>query len=247
MVAEVRDDPDARIRLAADTYALCGVGRPYRPYRRAVVAFMRWQQERGVLNALDSDAPGSPWWRAVNEDLLRDTLEAKLLVEREEGVPSRPNVQRWVDFFRAPSARSWYLAHNASVVGGYLEHRWLAEFETLAERFFMNVILVRVLFAHALVLDADLALGRLAFLGRMFGHPRARGPQTLLAMKNVLPDAYPITDIEDRGPRRRREPVGSNAGLWRDQCADRGTVCGVRAGPRRAATAGPRARRCTGV
>ena len=196
MVAEVRDDPTARIRLAADTYALCGASRPYRPYRRAVVAFMRWQQERGVLNALDSDAPGSPWWRAVNEDLLRDTLEAKLLVEREEGVPSRPNVQHWVDFFRAPSARSWYLAHNASVVGGYLEHRWLAEFETLAERFFMNVVLVRVLFAHALVLDADLALGRLAFLGRMFGHPRARGPQTLLAMKNVLPDAYPITDIE---------------------------------------------------
>jgi hypothetical protein len=53
-----------------------------------------------------------------------------------------------------------------------------------------------VLFAHALVLDADLALGRLAFLGPMFGHPRARGPQTLLAMKNILPDAYPIADIE---------------------------------------------------
>ena len=86
MVAEVRDDPEARIRLAADSYALRGVGRPYRPYRRAVVAFMRWQQARGVLNALDADAPGSPWWRSVNEDLLRDTLEAKLLVEREDVV-----------------------------------------------------------------------------------------------------------------------------------------------------------------
>ena len=128
MVAEVRDDPEARIRLAADSYALRGVVRPYRPYRRAVVAFMRWQQARGVLNALDADAPGSPWWRSVNEDLLRDTLEAKLLVEREDAVPSRPSVQHWVDFFRAPSARSWYLAHNASVVGGYLRHwtwpRW---------------------------------------------------------------------------------------------------------------------------
>ena len=34
------------------------------------------------------------------------------------------------------------------------------------------------------------------FFGRMVGHPRTRGPQTLLAMKNVLPDVYPITDIE---------------------------------------------------
>ena len=122
MVAEVRDDPAGRIRCAADAYAFGRGGRRYRPYRRAVVAFMRWQQARGVLNSLDDDIPGSPWWRAVNEGLLRDTVEAKLLVERGEGQPSRPTVARWVDFFNAPSARSWYEAHNASVVAGYLAH-----------------------------------------------------------------------------------------------------------------------------
>lgn len=190
MVAAVRDDPDARIRLAAESYALRGVSPPYRPYRRAVVAFMRWQQARGVL-----DVGGSPWWRAVNEDLLRDTVEAKLLVEREDAPPSRPTVQRWMDFFRAPSARSWYLAHNGSVVAGYFAHRDLAAAETEAERFFMNVVLVRVLYAHMLVLDARVALGRFAVLGKVFGHPRARGPQTLLAMRNVLPEEYPLTDL----------------------------------------------------
>jgi len=195
MVAQVRDDPAARIRLAADTYALRSVRRPFRPYRRAVVAFMRWQQARGVLNALDAEVPGSPWWRAVNEDLLRDALEAKLLVEREDLVASRATVQHWVDFFRAPSARSWYLAHNASVVAGYLAHAELAARETLAERFFMNVVLVRVLYAHALVFDANLALGRFAFVARLVGHPRARGPQTLLSMKDVLPVSYPIDDV----------------------------------------------------
>ena len=56
----------------------------------------------------------------------------------------------------------------------------------------MNVVLVRVLYAHALVLDGDLALGRLSFLARLIGHPRARGPQALLSMKDVLPDSYPI-------------------------------------------------------
>jgi hypothetical protein len=198
LVAEVRDDPEGRVRLGAEAYSLGGVGRRYRSYRRAVVAFMRWQQRRGVLNAPGDAVPASPWWRAVNEDLLRDTLEAKLLVQRGGGDPSRPSVARWVEFFNVPSARSWYAAHNASVVAGYLAHRALATFETHAERFFMNVVLVRVLFAHALVLDGDLALGRLSFLGRLVGHPRMKSPQALLAMRRVLPESYPIreTDIE---------------------------------------------------
>ena len=199
MVAAVRDDPAGRIRLAADAYAFRGGGRRYRPYRRAVVAFMRWQQARGVLNSLDDDIPGSPWWRAVNEDLLRDTVEARLLILRGGGSPSRPSVARWVSFFDAPSAQSWYGAHNASVVAGYLAHSALAALEAPAERFFMNVVLVRVLYAHALVLEPDLALGRLSFLARLIGHPRSRGPQALLSMKDVLPDRYPIqgTGVEE--------------------------------------------------
>jgi hypothetical protein len=195
MIAEVRDDPAGRIRLAEDAYAVGGMRRRYRPYRRAVVAFMRWQQRRGVLNALHDDVAGSPWWRAVNEDLLRDTVEAKLLVQRGGGVASRPSVARWVCFFKAPSAQSWYAAHNASVVAGYLAHSGLAAREAPAERFFMNVVLVRVLYAQALVLDGDLALGRLSFLARLIGHPRSRGPQALLSMKDVLPDHYPIQAV----------------------------------------------------
>lgn len=192
MVAAVRDDPAGRVRLVFDAYAIRRGGRRYRPYRKAVVAFMRWQWHRGVLNPLEADDPGSPWWRAVNEDLLRDTIEAKLLVERGGGRASRPTVARWVEFFDAPSAQSWYGAHNASVVAGYLAHAGLAGLEAPVERFFMNVVLVRVLYAHALVLDGSLALGRLSFLARLIGHPRSRGPQALLSMKDVLPGDYPI-------------------------------------------------------
>ena len=195
MVADVRDDPAGRIRLAADTYVVGRGSRRYRPYRGAVVAFMRWQFARGVLNPLDDERPGSPWWRAVNEDLLRDTLEATLLIQRGGGHPSRSSVERWVAFFAAPSAQTWYAAHNASVVAGYLEHTALAAREVPVERFFMNVVLARVLYAHALVLDGDLALGRLSFIARLIGHPRARGPQALLSMKDVLPDRYPIQDV----------------------------------------------------
>lgn len=188
LVAAVRDDPDARIRLAASTF---GTARRYRPYRKAVVAFMGWQRSRGVLNAVG----GSAWWRAVNEDLLRDAAEAKLLVDNGLAASS-PSVAHWVAFFTTPSARSFYLAHNSSVVAGYLAHREVAAAEAPAERFFMNVVLVRVLYAHALVLDGDLALGRLAFVAGVIGHPRARGPQALLAMKDVLPQEYPVAETD---------------------------------------------------
>ena len=192
LVAEVRDDPARRMRLAFDTYRSHPRAHRYRSYGRAVVAFMRWQHARGVLNSPHGDAPGSPWWRAVNEGLLRDTCEAKLLVQRGAGEASRPSVEHWVSFFEAPSAKAWYLAHNASIVAGYLTHRDLATYETPAERFFMDVTLLRVLYAHALVSDGALALGRLSFISPLIGHPRARTPAAFLAMKHILPNSYPI-------------------------------------------------------
>jgi hypothetical protein len=189
LVAEVRDDPAARIRFASDAYA--GSAR-YRSYASAVVAFMRWQDSRGVLNSPLDDRPGSAWWRAVNERLLRDTCEAGILVRRGSGEPSRPSVSRWVEFFETPSAASWYRAHNASIVAGYLAHQDLAAAELPVERFVMNVVLLRVLYAQALVSDGGLALGRLSFLSRLIGHPRARMAGAFLAIENVVPAEYPI-------------------------------------------------------
>ena len=88
------------------------------------------------------------------------------------GEPSSRAVQLWLEFIARPTGRNWYRAHNASIVGAYLENRDLAEEESKPERFFMNVALVRVLYAHALVGAPHLALGRLAPLGRVLGDPR---------------------------------------------------------------------------
>ncbi len=78
MVAAVRDDPAGRLELASRFYD-CRVA-DVQPYRRAEMAFMRWQIRRGVLAPPSGTAPGSPWWRAVNEGLLRDTWEAQLSI-----------------------------------------------------------------------------------------------------------------------------------------------------------------------
>lgn len=62
------------------------------------------------------------------------------------------------------------------------------------ERFFLNVVLVRVLFAHALVAAPWLALGWLAPLGCPAGDPRIGMTGIFLSLSRVLPDRYPLGD-----------------------------------------------------
>jgi hypothetical protein len=197
-VAPVRDDPAARLALM-DRLFRGPAGRAPRhfPFRRAALSFMRWQANRGLLNALDASPPGSVWWRAMNERLLRDGCEAVGLLGGLAGEASSPAVRLWLEWSERPTGRNWYRAHNASIVGGYLEHRELAKAESPAERFFMNVALVRVLYAHALVGAPRLALGRLAPLGRLVGDPRLGMAGVFLSLRRVLPNQYPLDlDVE---------------------------------------------------
>ena len=80
-VAAARDDPAARLALIVRTYhGPTGRAPRHLPFRRAALSFMRWQAHRGVLDPLDASPPGSVWWRAVNERLLRDGCESVALV-----------------------------------------------------------------------------------------------------------------------------------------------------------------------
>ena len=197
-VAAARDDPAARLALLVRTYrGPTGRAPRHLPFRRAALSFMRWQAQRGVLDPLDSSPPGSVWWRAVNEQLLRDGCEAVALVGELPGTPSSPAVRLWLAFIARPTARNWYRAHNASIVSGYLEHRILAKAENAPERFFMNVALGRVLFTHAVVAAPRLALGRFGPVGHVLGDPRLGAAGAFLSLRRVLPNRYPLTlDVE---------------------------------------------------
>ncbi|HWM60433.1 MAG TPA: hypothetical protein VNO83_21590 [Pseudonocardia sp.] len=127
----------------------------------------------------------------MNERLLRDQCEAVARSGGLGGEPSSPTIELWMSFVAAPTAANWYRAHNASVVAGYLENHDLAVRENEAERFFLNVVLVRVLYAHALVAAPRLALGHLAPLGRVLGDPRLGGAGVFLSLGRVLPGLYP--------------------------------------------------------
>src|SRR6188472_296740 len=192
-VAAVRDEPAARLALMARVFrGPTGRAPRHLPFRRAALSFMRWQARRGVLAPLDAAPPGSVWWRAVNERLLRDGCETVALLGGLGGTPSSRAVRLWLEFSAIPTGRNWYRAHNASIVAAYLEHRELAQAEGAPERFFMNVALTRVLYAHSLAAAPRLALGRFAALGRLLGDPRLGMTGLFLSLRRVLPDQYPL-------------------------------------------------------
>ena len=197
-VAAARDDPAARLALLARTYhGPTGRAPRHLPFRRAALSFMRWQAHRGLLNPLDASPSGSVWWRAMNERLLRDGCEAIALVGSLSGDPSSQAVRLWLEFIATPTPSHWYRAHNASIVAGYLVHEGLAEEESVPERFFMNVALARVLYAHALVAAPRLALGRFAPLARVLGDPRLGIVGAFLSLRRVIPNYYPLEqDVE---------------------------------------------------
>ena len=198
-VAAARDNPAARLALMARVFhGPTGSAPRHLPFRRAALSFMRWQARRGVLNPLDASPPGSAWWRPVNERLLRDGCETVALLDGLAGEPSSQAVRLWLAFSARPTGRNWYRAHNASIFAAYLEHRELANAESAPERFFMNVALARVLYAHALVGAPRLALGRFAPLGRRLGDPRLGMAGAFLSLRRVLPDRYPLADHVER-------------------------------------------------
>jgi hypothetical protein len=158
------------------------------------MSFMHWQLGRGVLQPPFSDRPGSPWWRAINERILRDGCEAVGLSGELPGPASSRTVDNWLSFADYPVPRAWYRAHNGSVVAAYLEHRDLAEAENEAERFFMNVVLCRVLYTHALVAAPRMSLGWLSILAPFLGDPRLGMAGIFLQLSRVLPHEYPLRD-----------------------------------------------------
>lgn len=192
-VALVRDDPAGRLALMERCYSgPFGKAPHHLPFRRAAMSFMRWQLRRGVLQPPFHRRPGSPWWRAVNERILRDGCEAVGLSGGMSGPSSSPTAAQWLSFALRPTAPAWYRAHNGSVVAAYLKHRELAEAENEPERFFMNVILCRVLYTHALVAAPRISLGWLRTLAPLLGDPRLGMTGIFLQLSRVLPDQYPL-------------------------------------------------------
>lgn len=185
-VEVVQAQPDLRVLLAAACYPEGLID-----YGQAESTFLRWELDRGVLDPVR----GSAWWRAINDRLLTDKVEAHLLYVSGGGRASTASARAWFQFLCAPAPLTWYRAHNHSVVSGYLENQALVEAEVHAERFMINVTLARVLFTHALIERPALALGPFAGVGPRIADPRGGSVSLFLDLRDVFPAHYPLHDM----------------------------------------------------
>lgn len=191
-VRAVRDDPESRYLLREAFYARYGFPRA-RPagYGHLELAFLRWEIDRGALNPPDHDRPGSPWWRSINDRLLEHGELAALA--HEAGLPSQelPGPARlWGEYLTSPSAASWYRAHNASIVDGYLGAMELAQREDEPEQRLMNRLLNRLLHAHALILSGKPLDAKWS--------PDPEGPLAdhLFTSGSLYPRSYPLSESD---------------------------------------------------
>lgn len=200
-VARVADDPQGRLQLRREFYRRFGFGaRQDGPlefgYGTSELAFLQWEVDRGVLNPLSlTGTGGSAWWRDVNLDFLYYSELAGLAHDRGvDGTALPPPSRAWMSYFAAPNSKSWYRAHNTSIVYGYLGHLPEAIIELRPEQCFMNVVLYRLLYAQGLV--EGIELGR---LGRLLADPELPSVDVLVHLPDFYPRHYPLTsqDIRD--------------------------------------------------
>jgi hypothetical protein len=203
-VTAVLNDPWGRYALRERFYEKYGYGVDGGPgYGNSELAFLRWEIERGVLAPLDAPKPGSRWWRDVNASLIFDAELAALIYESGEAIAPPPGARRWLDYIREPGERSWYLAHNGSIVTGYLKEVAAARAELDGEQRFMNIVLYRVLFAEAMCAGATF-LGR---LGELLAHPILPAVNIIVDVRDFYPRDYPLTRDDVRNMLGRGDSI----------------------------------------
>lgn len=192
-VDAVADDPEGRLAMRERYYARWGGGPEGTPgLGRSELDFLRWEIERGVLAKVEDG--GSPWWRAVNAELLYHAELASLLAsELPDFSPGSTPVRCWLEFQRTPTPQSWYRAHDASIAAGYLTYVALAHAEPWSERVFVNIVLYRLLYAQGLV--EGLELGE---LGEILASPALPSVEMLLELPAFYPRHYPLTKEDVR-------------------------------------------------
>lgn len=200
------DNPSARLKLRQAFYKKYG-GDPQAPLWRKILRwitgnrgygaselkFMQWEMRRNVLNPPHLPAnSGSKWWRDTNLHLL---INAQIAAEIKQGIKA-PNqektneVELWLQYIDGPSSRSWYRAHNASIISGYVDFTHHAREETQYEQTFMNEVLYRVLFAQAMVEDDS----PFKEDGEFMADPALPAVDLMVHIPAFYPDHYPLTE-----------------------------------------------------
>ena len=176
--------------------AVHGVDLPDLGYGNSEIAFLKWEIKRGVLNPMDdaSMPAGSPWWRDVNLRFIYYSELAGLMFENNVSEPEAPVATlNWLNYLHSPSAKTWYCAHNTSILGGFERYKAQAAQEESVEQVFLNITLYRLMFAQALVEDATM----FGELGAIMADPRGFAVALITHLPDFYPLNYPLHGLND--------------------------------------------------
>ncbi len=191
IVQNVSDNPQGRYQLRYEFYQKYGdpIIKGEEGLGNSELAFMDWEIQRGVLNPMNAAHPGSPWWRAVNSYFLYVATLAQLIEESGQTFEGLPvPVRFWLDYINDPNERTWYHAHNSSIIAGYEVADSLAFDENVYEQYFMNIVLYRLLYAQSMVEGVSFGI-----LGELFGNPRGCAVALITHIEAFYPSHYPLT------------------------------------------------------
>ncbi len=190
-VLTLRDSPEARLNSRRAFYLQYGRGNLLEKYGYgdSEIAFIKWE-ERGVLKP---HPHGSQWWSEVNLWFIFQSELGKKAYEIDFPIEKLPTpAQLWVNFIEEPSSKSWYKAHNSSIIDGYLKYPDLAKSENSAEIAFINMVLYRLMFAQSMVEGATI----FPKLSEIIANPKGPSVDLITHFDEFYPTKYPLTDEE---------------------------------------------------
>lgn len=160
-------------------------------YGQSEIDFIEWEIGRGVLNNTSSYCnKGSKWWRKINMQIIYDSeLAAKIYSQKLSLLNVSSSVKNWVNYLNNPSSKSWYKAHNSSVIEASLQFSLDIEREPADEKEFIKNVLIRVLFAQALVEGQTFIFG---VFGKILANPIFPVVKLLVKREKLYPKTYPV-------------------------------------------------------
>lgn len=197
IVDKVKNDPNGRYELRKQFYKKYGDGEfSEYGYGDSELAFLKWEK-RGLLNPPDTQPAGSPWWRSVNLEFIYWSELAGLIYSSDLSWGDDSNIPvatlLWLDYLKNPGPKTWYRAHNHSIIAAYLKYPGLAQKEILAEQVFINKVLYRLLFAQAMVEAEQFAFGE---LGELLADPEGFAVDFIVNDLFFYPSTYPLSKKE---------------------------------------------------
>jgi len=158
---------------------------------RSELDFLKWEIKRGVLNPLDNELKnGSPWWRDVNLDfIILSETAGDIILKKQNPIHKNNEIMHWLNYIKDRRGKSWYRAHNASIVRGYLNRIEEAKNEPLFEQMFMNEVLYRLLFAQSMEEDSSI----FQKIGGIMANPMFRSVSIIVSIPAFYPDDYPLS------------------------------------------------------